>query len=222
MKKEKRKKIIKWIISLVLALSFLSIISLILIFGYYPVRDTLLGYPTKKLINKEWFNSQYGSPPIQLITPSILKRKIIKQKTSSLFVMDSIQSKYYIELFFEKKNKSDLNQNSQVDNNTSGKEKTQQILDQTIERYQSQGAVNILMDAENYETSSGLPTLKISGTLDISKTKKGEKVRCFFTTLIVDYEEGKVSLTLIYDKDDRYGDEISKKIIDSIELIKEL
>ncbi len=130
--------------------------------------------------------------------------------------MDSIQSKYYIELFFEKKNKSDLNQNSQVDNNTSGKEKTQQILDQTIERYQSQGAVNILMDAENYETSSGLPTLKISGTLDISKTKKGEKVRCFFTTLIVDYEEGKVSLTLIYDKDDRYGDEISKKIIDSI------
>jgi len=222
LKKEKRKKIIKWIISLVLALSFLSIISLILIFGYYPVRDTLLGYPTKKLINKEWFNSQYGSPPIQLITPSILKRKIIKQKTSSLFVMDSIQSKYYIELFFEKKNKSDLNQNSQVDNNTSGKEKTQQILDQTIERYQSQGAVNILMDAENYETSSGLPTLKISGTLDISKTKKGEKVRCFFTTLIVDYEEGKVSLTLIYDKDDRYGDEISKKIIDSIELIKEL
>ena len=221
LKKEKRKKIIKWIISLVLALSFLSIISLILIFGYYPVRDTLLGYPTKKLINKEWFNSQYGSPPIQLITPSILKRKIIKQKTSSLFVMDSIQSKYYIELFFEKKNKSDLNQNSQVDN-TSGKEKTQQILDQTIERYQSQGAVNILMDAENYETSSGLPTLKISGTLDISKTKKGEKVRCFFTTLIVDYEEGKVSLTLIYDKDDRYGDEISKKIIDSIELIKEL
>ena len=222
LKIEKRKKIIKWIISLVLALSFLSIISLILIFGYYPVRDTLLGYPTKKLINKEWFNSQYGSPPIQLITPSILKRKIIKQKTSSLFVMDSIQSKYYIELFFEKKNKSDLNQNSQVDNNTSGKEKTQQILDQTIERYQSQGAVNILMDAENYETSSGLPTLKISGTLDISKTKKGEKVRCFFTTLIVDYEEGKVSLTLIYDKDDRYGDEISKKIIDSIELIKEL
>ena len=222
LKKEKRKKIIKWIISLVLALSFLSIISLILIFGYYPVRDTLLGYPTKKLINKEWFNSQYGSPPIQLITPSILKRKIIKQKTSSLFVMDSIQSKYYIELFFEKKNKSDLNQNSQVDSNTSGKEKTQQILDQTIERYQSQGAVNILMDAENYETSSGLPTLKISGTLDISKTKKGEKVRCFFTTLIVDYEEGKVSLTLIYDKDDRYGDEISKKIIDSIELIKEL
>ena len=222
LKKEKRKKIIKWIISLVLALSFLSIISLILIFGYYPVRDTLLGYPTKKLINKEWFNSQYGSPPIQLITPSILKRKIIKQKTSSLFVMDSIQSKYYIELFFEKKNKSDLNQNSQVDNNTSGKEKTQQILDQTIERYQSQGAVNILMDAENYETSSGLPTLKISGTLDISKTKKGEKVRCFFTTLIVDYEEGKVSLTLIYDKDDRYGHEISKKIVDSIELIKEL
>ena len=37
-----------------------------------------------------------------------------------------------------------------------------------------------------------------------------------------DYKDGKVSLTLIYDKEDRYGKDISEKIINSIELIKEL
>lgn len=76
------------------------------------------------------------------------------------------------------------------------------------------------MDAENYETLSGIPTLKISGTLDFPKNK--EMVRCYFTTLIIDYKDGKVSLTLIYDKEDRYGKDISEKIINSIELIKEL
>ena len=222
LRKQKQRKIIKWILSSILMISILSIISSILIFGYYPVRDTMFGYPTKKLVNNKWFTSQYGSPPIKIGTPKILERKIINPKTSTLFVMDSIESKYYIELLFEKKSGLDLSEKSDEIKKVSGKEKTKKIIDQTIERYQNKGAVNILMDAENYETPSGLPTLKISGTLDFVKFKDKEAIRCFFTTLIIDYEEGKVSMTLIYDKDDRYGDEISKKIIGSIELIKEL
>ena len=222
LRKQKQRKIIKWILSSILMISILSIISSILIFGYYPVRDTMFGYPTKKLVNNKWFTSQYGSPPIKIGTPKILERKIINPTTSTLFVMDSIESKYYIELLFEKKSGLDLSEKSDEIKKVSGKEKTKKIIDQTIERYQNKGAVNILMDAENYETPSGLPTLKISGTLDFAKFKDKEVIRCFFTTLIIDYDEGKVSMTLIYDKDDRYGDEISKKIIGSIELIKEL
>ena len=222
LRKQKQKQILKWALSSIFIISFLLITSLISIFGYYPVIDTLSGYPTKKLINNQWFNSQYGIPPIKLLTPKILERKIINPKTATLFIMDSIQSKYYIELLFEKKKKGELNDKSQQKNKISGEKKTQKIVDQTIGRYQSQGAVNILMDAENYETLSGLPTLKISGTLDFPKIKNEEMVRCYFTTLIIDYEDGKVSLTLIYDKDDRYGNDISKKIINSIELIKEL
>ena len=222
LRKQKQKKILKWALSSIFTVFFMLIISLISIFGYYPVIDTLFGYPTKKLINNQWFNSQYGIPPIKLLTPKILERKLINPKTATLFIMDSIQSKYYIELLFEKKKEIDLNNKSQQNKKISGEEKTQQIVDQTIGRYQSQGAVNILMDAENYETLSGIPTLKISGTLDFPKIKNKEMVRCYFTTLIIDYKDGKVSLTLIYDKEDRYGNDISEKIINSIELIKEL
>lgn len=222
LRKQKQKQILKWILGSILFISISLVTSLILIFGYYPVRDTLLGYPTKKLINNNWYNSEYGSPPIKLSTPKILERKLINPNTSTLFIMDSIKSKYYIELLFEKKNKTELNKNLKNKGGVSDKEKTQKIIDQVIERYQSQGAVNILMDADNFETPSGLPTLRISGTLDLNKIKNKEMVRCYFTTLIIDYEEGKVSLTLFHDKDDRYGDEISEKIINSIELIKEL
>ena len=216
----KRKEILKWTIISTFSILIISTISLISIFGYYPFIDTLMGYPTKKLINNQWYNSQYGSPPIKVSTPKILKRKLINPKTSSLFVLDSIESKYYAELLFEKK-KNEINSTSDENDNISSKEKTQKILNQTIERYQNQGAVNILIDAENYETSSSIPTLKLFGTLDFPK-EKNKMIRCFFTTLIIDYKDGMISLTLIYEKDDRYGEEINNRIINSMELIKEL
>ena len=222
LRKRKYKNILKWVSISIFTLVLVSIISLVSIFGYFPVRDTLLGYPTKKLISNKWYNSQYGSPPIKLLTPKILERKIITPKTSTLFIMDSIQSRYYIELLFEKKKNNNVSENLDENKDTSGEEQTQKILDQTISRYKSQGAVNILMDADNFETPSGMPTLKISGTLDFTETKNDKMIRRYFTTLIVDYKEGKVSLTLIHDKEDRYGEEISEKIINSIELIKKL
>ncbi len=216
----KRKEILKWTIISTFSILIISTVSLISIFGYYPFIDTLMGYPTKKLINNQWYNSQYGSPPIKVSTPKILKRKLINPKTSSLFVLDSIESKYYAELLFEKK-KNEINSTSGENDNISSKEKTQKILNQTIERYQNQGAVNILIDAENYETPSSIPTLKLFGTLDFPK-EKDKMIRCFFTTLIIDYKGGMISLTLIYEKDDRYGEDINNRIINSMELIKEL
>lgn len=220
--KKKRKQLLKIFLISIFTLMTVSLTSFIAIFGYYPVIDTLFGYPTKKLIDNNWVISQYGSPPIKLSTPRILERKITSSGLSTLFVLDSIQSKYFFELLFEKKKKNDLKPNSQEETSVSSKEKTKVILDQTIKRYQDQGAVNILMETENYETPTGLPTLKISGTLDLPKTNNEEATRCSFTTLIIDYDKGKVSMSFIFNKDDRYGKEINRRIINSIELIEEL
>ena len=220
--KKKRKKLLKTFLISIFTLMTISLTTFITIFGYYPVIDTLFGYPTKKLIDNNWVISQYGSPPIKLSTPKILERKITSSGLSTLFVLDSIQSKYFFELLFEKKKKNDLKPNSQEETSVTSKEKTKVILDQTIKRYQDQGAVNILMETENYETPTGLPTLKISGTLDLPKTNNEETTRCSFTTLIIDYDKGKVSMSFIFNKDDRYGKEINRRIINSIELIEEL
>ena len=220
--KKKRKQLLKIFLISIFTLMSVSLTTFITIFGYYPVIDTLFGYPTKKLIDNNWVISQYGSPPIKLSTPKILERKITSSGLSTLFVLDSIQSKYFFELLFEKKKKNDLKPNSQEETSVTSKEKTKVILDQTIKRYQDQGAVNILMETENYQTPTGLPTLKISGTLDLPKTNNEESIRCSFTTLIIDYDKGKVSMSFIFNKDDRYGKEINRRIINSIELIEEL
>ena len=59
-----------------LVISSAALVLCILIFGYYPVRDTILFNPTKKLLDKEWFTSQYGSPPVEVSSPLILERVI--------------------------------------------------------------------------------------------------------------------------------------------------
>ena len=55
-------------------LGILTLLISILIYGYYPVRDTLLAYPTKGLYSGQWVMSQYGNPPIKIETPDVLER----------------------------------------------------------------------------------------------------------------------------------------------------
>ena len=56
-----------------------------LIYGYYPVRDTLLKYPTKELISGELVKSQYGTPPLKIETPEVLERYLREQQTIQQF-----------------------------------------------------------------------------------------------------------------------------------------
>ena len=69
---------------------------------------------------------------------------------------------------------------------------------------------------------SGSPAVKIYGTLDYPKKGKDERVRCNFNTLLFTFEEGTIRLTMLYEKEDRYASEIEQRVINSLELIKEL
>ena len=79
-----------------------------------------------------------------------------------------------------------------------------------------------MIKEEKITTLSGLPALKIFGTLDYPKKGEQKRVRCNYTSHLFDFEKGGINLSLLYEKDDRYGEEIEKRVIDSFELIKEL
>ena len=72
------------------------------------------------------------------------------------------------------------------------------------------------------ETASGIPALKIFGTLDYPRKGASKRIRNNYTSLIFDFEEGKIELTLMYAKEDRYGKNLEERILNSVELIKEL
>ena len=222
LRKQKLNRLIKWIFSLFGISIFVCFIILFSIYGYYPVRDTIFRYPTKKLIDRDWVTSEYGSPPIKISSPKILKRTNLNDKNIIFFQMDSIESNFYTEILFETKFNSKTDRKVKTKSNIASAEETQKIIDKTIDRLKMIGGVNILFNTENFTTLSGLPTLKISGTLDYSKNKSKEKVRSNFTSLIVNYDQGQILITFFYEKNDRYGEKILNKMIDSVELIKEL
>jgi hypothetical protein len=222
--KIRRKKQLQWSIVSIAILMVFSMAVAIGIYGYYPVQDTLSGYPTIKLKNKEWITSQYGSPPVQIATPEVLKRVKSEKGGALRFSSGDYDAPFYIDLVFTKKPPKQVGQQSpsKEDQETQQKEKIQKLINTIISDFQARGAVNILIKEEEITTLSGLPALKIFGTLDYPKKGKNKRIRCNYTTHLFDFEQGGINLTLLYEKEDRYGKDIEKRVMDSFKLIKEL
>ncbi|MBL29629.1 MAG: hypothetical protein CMC81_00060 [Flavobacteriaceae bacterium] len=222
LRKQKLNKIVRLSFYFVGISTLFTLSILFLIYGYYPVRDTILRYPTKRLIDCDWVTSEYGVPPIKISSPKVFRRGSIDQKNSIFFQIDSIESDFYAEILFEIKLDSPSNKKPSDNIAISNAEDTQKIIDKTLNRLQKIGGVNILFDTENFKTPNGLPTLRLSGTLDYFKEANKERVRSNFTSLVINYDEGSVTMTFFYEKNDRYGEKILNKMIQSIELIREL
>ena len=222
--KRRRKKQLQWSLATLGILLLLSFGISIYTYGYYPVKDTLLGYPTIKLKNKEWITSQYGTPPVKISTPEVLKRVKSERGGALRFSSGDYDAPFYVDLVFTQKQPKPQEKEtpSKEDQETQQKEKIQELINDIISDFHSRVAVNILIKEEKITTLSGLPALKIYGTLDYPKKGVEKRVRCNYTTHLFDFEQGGINLTLLYEKEDRYGEEIEKRIVDSFELIKEL
>ena len=218
--KKRRKEKTIWAFSLTLIAGLITLLSSIAIYGYYPVIDTLTGYPTKKLYSSKWFKSQYGVPPVIIETPEVLVRKKSKDKTQT-FEYGDFSKSIYISLEFDF-SQSSINSNNNSSNDNNENEKGEQYIENIISNFESKGAVNILLKNEKISLKSGSSADKIFGTFDYPNSNETEMVRCNFTNLILVYERGTINLRIVYKKEDRYGSMIEEKIINSIELIKEL
>jgi hypothetical protein len=221
---KRRKQQLKWGLVSLLILMVISFGTAVSVYGFYPVRDILLGYPTIKLKNKEWIISQYGTPPVKIATPEVLRRVKTEMGGALRFSSGDYDSPFYVDLVFTQKPPKQKQEENPTDDEQLAKEKeaVQLLINEIIKDFQSRGAVNILIKEEKFTTLSGIPALKIYGTLDYPKKGKDERVRCNYMTHLFDFDRSGINLTLLYEKEDRYGPEIEKRVMDSFELIKEL
>ena len=224
LRQQKRKKRIQILGMTALGLLLLSFTVSVLYYGYYPVRDTLVGYPTKKLDNNQWVTSMYGTPPIRVSTPRVLKRvESMEANVFKHFILGTPDDTFFMALKFSEKPTKEAESKEETSSpNVATEAEVQAIIDATIENYQKLGATNILINSEVITTASGIPALKIYGTLDYPRKGENQRTRNNYTSLIFDFEEGKIEITLMYGKDDRYGGGLEERIVDSVELIKEL
>jgi hypothetical protein len=224
LRQQKLKKRIRIIGLTALGLLLITFTSSVLYYGYYPVRDTLVGYPTKKLDNNQWVTSMYGTPPIRMSTPRVLKRvESMDANVFKHFVLGTPDDVFFMAMKFSEKPKKEAESKEENSSpNVATEVEVQAIIDATIENYQKLGATNILINSEVITTASGIPALKIYGTLDYPRKGKNQRIRNNYTSLIFDFEEGKIEITLMYGKEDRYGSGLEERIVNSVELIKEL
>ena len=219
LKKQKRQKQFKIAGLGTLGLFLLVGLITVYVYGFGNVKDTLIQYPTKVMMNNKWIQSQYGTPALLLATPEVLVRAAETPKGTILFSAGDPLNSVYVQLSFiqqappeQGKEKSEEVQQQEA----------QEMINKIIAGLEVDGAANMLINPDPFKTKDGSEVIQLSGTLDLLNPDGKERTRCRLRSIILPFEQVQVELRMLYAKDDRYGDEIEARIIESLEVLKEL
>ncbi|PSR10470.1 MAG: hypothetical protein C7M88_02320 [Candidatus Arcticimaribacter sp.] len=219
LKKQKRQKQFKIAGLGTLGLFLLVGLITVYVYGFGNVKDTLIQYPTKVMMNNKWIQSQYGTPALLLATPEVLVRAAETPKGTILFSAGDPLHSVYVQLSFiqqappeQGKEKSEEEQQQEA----------QEMINKIIAGLEVDGAANMLINPDPFKTKDGSEVIQLSGTLDLLNPDGKERTRCRLRSIILPFEQVQVELRMLYAKDDRYGDEIEARIIESLEVLKEL
>ena len=226
-KKKKRRKVL---ITIVVA-SFLVIATIVgftIHFGFTYVKDTILGHPSKELLEeKEWITSEYGAPGITITTPIVLKRievpipEEMKQKVKvAAFGYGGINSNLDIVVISTKiaqQNPSQIQNGQSQDGNQID---LLQVAEQQLLQLEAKGAQNIITKNEQFITPNGQEGLKTFGIADFAHPVTGKVEEGNYIILGFSTQNLIQQVVLIWKQDDTYADEIIDRVLNSIELIK--
>jgi hypothetical protein len=218
--KQRRKKQ-KQIVTIVLGVFMLAVVVLVMKFGLTNVKDTVLRNPSKLLLEKtHWVKSEYGAPGIMLSTPNVLERQSIKPTEG---LKDSIQFASFAYAgndtpldIFVTSSKYAL-QTNQDNNKKKVPIDVLKSAEMILDRFEKEGAKNIISRNEQFITPNGQEGIKTFGTADFiidNVLSKGSYVVLGFSTPNLLQQ-----VVLIWNDDDVYADQIIERILNSVELI---
>ena len=217
LKKQKRVRIITTI-GIVLGMLVLFLGGVLYFKGYDYLKDTVIGHPTKELVEGEWVYSEYGNPGVKIETPKVLKRidvtKALPKETAALikemqsFMYGSLLDDFYIIL-----------------STTKYKQETQLDLDKvgetSLKLYEQQGATNIIVKTEDFDTQNGISGKKCYGTMTVIDKMRGKSTKMYYELLVFGQNGGLQQITIMHKEDDKFGSQIAERVINSIELKNE-
>ncbi|RZJ68113.1 MAG: hypothetical protein EOO50_03230 [Flavobacterium sp.] len=182
--------------------------------GFDYVKDNLIGHPTKDLLDGEWVYSEYGNPAIAIETPKVLKRddkqRLPKDaaaliKDMQMFTYGSLTDNFYI-----------------IAGTINYKGETQIDLEKGVEGYlhamESQGASNMLIKQEEFNTDKGISGRKAYGTMTLKSPTTGHSEKMYYELLAFGQQNGLQVLLIAHREDDEYAKQIRERVINSAEL----
>ena len=213
--KQQRKKRIQITVVSVLLMFFVTTTFFIVTKGFDYVIDNVFGNSSKELLEGEWIRSDYGNPAVRIETPEVLKRvdltktlpsngmALIKEMQS--FAYGSLADNFYImvsTLKYKKEGEIDLSKS----------------LDGALQLIESQGAQNMIVKQEEFETKEGIKGIKGYGTFSKIDDVNKNSAKLYYEVLLFSQDGGLQQIIIFHEEGDKYANEISERILSSVEL----
>ena len=213
--KQQRKKRIQITVVSVFLLFFVTTTFFIVTKGFDYVIDNVFGNSSKELLEGEWIQSDYGNPAVRIETPEVLKRvdltktlpsngmALIKEMQS--FAYGSLADNFYImvsTLKYKKEGEIDLSKS----------------LDGALQSIESQGAQNMIVKQEEFETKEGIKGIKGYGTFSKIDDVIKNSAKLYYEVLLFSQDGGLQQIIIFHKEGDKYANEISERILSSVEL----
>ena len=183
--------------------------------GFMYTVHSIIGHQTKELLEGEWVKSQYGNPGVIIETPEVLTRVDLKKalpkeglaliKDMQSFGYGSFLGDFYLMVStysFKQENALDLSK----------------ALEGSIKMMELQGAQNMLVKQEDFETPEGLKGIKGYGTFSKVDDKSNSSTKLYYEILLFSQNGGLQQIMILYEEGDEYATKIAERILNSVEL----
>jgi hypothetical protein len=185
--------------------------------GFDFVKDNVIGHPTKELLESDWVKSEYGNPGVLVETPKVLKRLDLTKMLpkEGLALVKEMQTFGYgslIDNFSIMVSTLKYIQETKID--------LAKSLEVTLKTIEAQGARNMIVKQEDFQTNEGITGIKGYGTFsNIDKNSKSS-TKMYYEILLFSQDGGLQQIAIFHEEGDTYGNEIAERILTSVELKK--
>lgn len=222
LQKKRKQKRLKQVLIGVITSILIILVSSSFFYGFNNVKDTVLRNPSMLLLKKDWVSSEYGAPGIIIETPVPLSRKNFDSISnnsndlkSKIFYYNGGDVPLKIIVKSSKTKSSGASEEKQ-----SGSIDLIEIAENELNALEADGASNILTKTEQFITPNGQEGLKTFGPMNYRLNSGKAAINAEFIILGFSTDSLLQQLIIIWDKENAYADEISNRIIASVELIK--
>jgi hypothetical protein len=186
--------------------------------GFTYVKDTIIGNSSKELLEGEWVKSTYGNPGVSIETPEVLRRTdltkslpknglaLIKEMNS--FAYGGVSDNFYL-MVSTLKYKQDT---TAVD--------LKKSLEVSLQTLEFQGAQNMIVKQEDFETKEGITGIKGYGTFSRVNDKLVGREKLYYEVVLFGQQGGLQQIMFFHEDGDSYANEIAERVMSSVELIQ--
>ncbi|MEP6261345.1 MAG: DUF4381 domain-containing protein [Gillisia sp.] len=211
LKRKNRRKIVLAVGAGILIIA-VGVTAIVTTQGFSGLRNVVFGNPSKQLLQGEWITSDYGDPVVNITTPRVLKRGEIDIPReaqamlvgSETFIDGDLAEDLYVVL-------------STVRFQEGVKFELKTAVEGVYANLEQKGAKNIIVKEEEFTTLEGAKGIKVFGTLELENPKNNNIQTKEYLILNFAEKGGFQQITVIFDAEDEFAEEIAGRIINSVE-----